>query len=198
MNKIIRGLDSTIDNDNKKLLINCLFFTFLFGLLAYAFIFFNPSFSHDSLAITQEFDDRWQISLGRFMQPIYRMIRGYVTAPWLLGFLSLIFIAFAVYFIIKIFEIQNKYSLIIICGLLATNTTLTFLYATFAPWGDVHALAFLLSVCSVYFWLKYKYGFLLGAILLGISLALYQNYTTCHSTRYNIYDQVLAQRRKNQ
>lgn len=55
-----------------------LVYTAVFFFLAHGFRFLAPNFSDDSLLISQTENTDWQISLGRFMQPIYwRIPRRY-------------------------------------------------------------------------------------------------------------------------
>ena len=49
----------------------CLLWTFVFGLLAHGFAYFNANFSHDALYQLTADDDLWQVSLGRFLQPVW-------------------------------------------------------------------------------------------------------------------------------
>lgn len=171
-------MEIRMSRDNKRLLVLCISFTFLFGLLAHAFIFFNPSLSHDSLLIDQRWDNDKQISLGRFLQPIYRMLRGPITATWLIGFLSLIYLSLAVFLIVKLLRIRSVPGILVSCGILVTNTTLTFSYATYSPWADVYTLSLLLAVLALYICYRFKYGFIFGILLVGSSLALYQSYVS--------------------
>ena len=72
-----------------------LVYTAVFFFLAHGFRFLAPNFSDDSLLISQTENTDWQISLGRFMQPIYWRIRGDIPVPSVIGFLSYFFLACA-------------------------------------------------------------------------------------------------------
>ena len=56
-------------------------FTAVFSLLAHGYRYLSPSFSGDSMLLSQVGEEAYQTSLGRFMQPVYWQIRGYITAP---------------------------------------------------------------------------------------------------------------------
>lgn len=161
---------------NRERLIVCLAVTFALGLAAHAFIFFSPGYSHDSLLVNQAPDNMHQLLIGRFLQPLYRMIRGNITATWLTGLLALLFQSAASYFIVKLLEIKSIAGTGLICALLVTCSTVTFSAATYAPWLDVFMLTLLLSVLAVYLCGKYKFGFLFGAVLICLSFGLYQGY----------------------
>ena len=149
--------------------------TVLFGLCAHAYRFFNLDFSHDSLMI---YEDDWsvQIGLGRFLQPLYRMVRGDLGAPFLLCLLSLIWLALANFVVVSLLEIRTLGHIALLCGVLSTNAVLTFSYATYLPWVDVYTLAFLFAALAAWLTARYPFGFAAAWVPLTISLALYQSY----------------------
>ena len=149
--------------------------TFLFGLCAHAYRFFNLNFSHDSLMI---WEDDWavQIGLGRFLQPLYRMLRGDLGAPFLLGLLSLVWLALANCIVVSLLEIRALRHIALLCGVLSTNAVLTFSFATYLPWADVYTLAYLLAALAVWLAVRFSWGFLAAWVPLALSLALYQSY----------------------
>ena len=54
----------------------------------------------------------WEISLGRFLQPIWAMISGHVTMPWLTGVVSIIFLSISAWFCIEILNIKSNIGII--------------------------------------------------------------------------------------
>lgn len=160
---------------NQSIIIYVFICNMLFGMAAHGYCYFNLSYSHDSLMVYQR-DIQWQITLGRFLQPAYLWFRGQIYTPFLVGVFSLIYLSISVYLVVKILNLKSKISMILICGILSTNATLTFANATFLPWVDIFMLSLLLSVLSVYMFQKYKSGFFTGAVFLSLSLALYQSY----------------------
>lgn len=149
--------------------------TLLFGLCAHAYRFFNLDFSHDSMMIFED-DRSIQIGLGRFLQPLYRMLRGDLGAPFLLGLLSLIWLALANYIVVSLLDIRALRHIALLCGILSTNAVLTFSYATYLPWVDVYTLAFLFAALAVWLTARYPFGFAAAWVPLTLSLALYQSY----------------------
>ena len=99
-----------IKNIDRKQLIRVLLCAFVLGLIAHGFCFFNANVSHDCLNALVYTSDEYihQISIGRFMRPIYSMIKGDVELPLVNGLLSLLFIGLSSYFVIDILEIKNK------------------------------------------------------------------------------------------
>jgi hypothetical protein len=164
------------DMDHKKRdLLFTLAATFFWGLIAHGYCYFNLFYSHDSLYVYQN-DAGWQISLGRFLQPLYIRLRGNIYTPSLVGLLSLVFIGISVWLIMRLFNIRDKFLIILSCGILTVNTTVTLLNATYIEWIDIFTLSLLLAVGSVYLCRNVKYGAFLSAILLVCSLGLYQAY----------------------
>ena len=149
--------------------------TLLFGLCAHAYRFFNLDFSHDSLLIVQD-DGTFQIGLGRFLQPLYRALRGGLGAPFLLGLLSLVWLALANYIVISLLELRSPRHIALLCGVLSTNAVLTFAFATYLPWVDVYTLAYLLAALAAWLAVRFSWGFLAAWVPLVLSLALYQSY----------------------
>ena len=157
----------------------CLLWTFVFGLLAHGFAYFNANFSHDALYQLTADDDLWQVSLGRFLQPVWRLVRGDVSAPWLLGALSLVCIALAARLVIELMGLRRPLWKVLTCALMTVSQTVTMLNATYGPWVDTFMLSMLLAVVSV--WLLERgggRGFVGGAVCLAASLALYQSYVS--------------------
>ena len=151
-------------------------FTFLFGLCAHAYRFFNLDFSHDSMLIFEGPDASWQISLGRFAQPLYRAMRGDLTAPFLLCLLSLIWLALANYIVVSLLELRSLRHIALLCGILSTNAVMTLAFATYLPWVDVYTLAYLLAALAVRLAVRQPFGFAAAWLPMTLSLALYQSY----------------------
>ena len=149
--------------------------TVLFGLCAHAYRFFNLDFSHDSLMI---YEDDWsvQIGLGRFLHPLYREIRGDLTAPFLMGLLALLWLALANYIVISLLELRSLKHIALLCGILSSNAVLTFTFATYLHDGDAYALAYLLAALAAWLAVRYSWGFLAAWVPLVLSLSLYQSY----------------------
>ncbi len=149
--------------------------TFAFGFAAHAFRFFGTAFSHDSTYLYQDMA-AWQISLGRFLQPVYLLLRGKLCVPYLIGMFSLVWLAAGICVIIHLLDIKSKVSIALICGILSVNAVLSLSFASYLPWCDIFTLSFFLSVLSVYLQRRFRFGFLYGTVPLAAALALYQSY----------------------
>lgn len=155
--------------------------TFLWGIVAHAYMFLDFYPSHDSLMIVT-MDGNWEVSLGRFMEPIYILIRGAINAPWLVGLLSLLFLSLSLFIIIELLNIKRVTSIVMLCGLFTTHITITALYATYMPFVDIYMLSFLFACSGIYLLEKYKSGIPFSIVCLAISMGLYQSYISCALT----------------
>ena len=166
---------------NKETFNFCLIVTFVLGLITHAYMFFQDSFSHDGLNELNAdiFGNEWRIQLGRFAVPLYRALtRGNMSVPWLIGVISLLWIALSVYLTVKIFDIKTKPLIVLTAGIFATNVAVIATTATYIHDLDSNMFALFLSVCAVYLWKKYKFGFLVAIPIVTISLGMYQAYVS--------------------
>lgn len=165
------------DRDTAKW--SCIF-TFTFMIIAHAYRFFSLGYSNDSVAIVQSVHRNWKIQLGRVLQPIYWEIRGSIVAPYLIGLLACVYLAAAVYLIVRILRMHSKLSIALIAMLLSTNVTMNQLVGTFVHELDTYMLAFLLSVLAVAIWeneyIPKVLSTVIGAGFVCISLGLYQSF----------------------
>lgn len=145
-------------------------------LAAHGYCFFNAMYNHDSLMIFQN-DVDWQISLGRFLQPIYcGLFRGMIVAPWLICCLSFVFLMVSAYLILNLLNIRSIKNMCVATAMLITATTLTLSNATYIPWSDIYMLALLLAVSGAYVAVKRGRHFILSVACMALSMGLYQSY----------------------
>lgn len=163
----------------KHPLTEAFLYTIIFTLIAHRIMIFGHYYLHDALfAINSLADNAHQISIGRFLQPVYRFIRGNSSIPWLIGVLATVFLSLSVYITSELVGLKRRLSLLLLSGIFAVNTTLAFSYSSYIPWVDIFMLSLLFSVLAVYFQRKGRFGFLVGAIFVFLSLTLYQSYIT--------------------
>lgn len=151
-------------------------FTVLFMFVGHAYRYMNLAYTDDSVEIIQSTDRIWQFQLGRFLQPVYWQIRGDIVVPYLIGLLSVLWLAGAIYLIVSMMDIRSKVSYAIICAVLSCNSTLSVANATYISWSDVYMLSLFCAMIGVYVWQRFRYGFILTAGFLCASMALYQAY----------------------
>ena len=158
----------------------CLAASFLFGFLCHGYRYLSSAFSGDAALISQAGEEAYQVSLGRFLQPVWWRVRGLVTAPFLIGLFSLVFLAMSAWTAARILRLNGKRPLILISGLFTASETIGIANATYLPWSDVYCLALFLSLLGAHFSLRAtgrkKW---LSIAFYAASLALYQSYLTC-------------------
>lgn len=168
--------------NNHSILNRALAFTFILGLLSYGYLITNGFYSHDGLTtIYVHEDDAWQISLGRYFQPVFRyLILGNVNSSWYTGILGLIFLGLSAYFICKLFRANSNLSIFYICSVITLNLSQVLLASTYLHFFSQFSFAqFLASVSAFLIFQKQKKFYILSSLLLGISLAVYQLFVSC-------------------
>lgn len=177
LNKIKSEVKKWFSN-NKNLLIRVIVVTFIFGIIAHGYCYFNELLSHDSLYEMlggHEYNVR-MLQNGRFMKPIYVRFRGNITLPTYIGFISLFFISLSTFTIIKLLDIKNNVFIAIICGILVTNYSITLTNATYMHDVDAYSIALFCSSLSIYMFKNNKFGYIFGTLLLVITMGFYQAY----------------------
>ncbi|MCQ2241398.1 glucosyltransferase domain-containing protein [Treponema sp.] len=149
----------------------------IFFVIAHGYLFFNSLYSHDSLLIYQD-DFAWQISLGRFFQPLYLKFRGGITSPVLIGVLSYFFTLGFIVLTCNIFSFQDRLSCFFYSGVIVLSTSFILANATYIPWSDIYMLSLLLAGFGAYLLIRKEnvLSYILAIISFIISLGLYQAY----------------------
>ncbi len=168
--------------DSRRQWRDAALWTVIFSLLAHGYRYLSASFSGDSMLLSLTSEEAYQASLGRFMQPVYWQIRGYINAPFLIGMFSTCFLWLSALLIIRLLSLSKPIHIAFVCGILTANETMAISNATYLPWTDVYALALLLSLLGVYAFFRCRLGLLLSPILYCLSLGLYQSYLPAAST----------------
>lgn len=159
-----------------------LLFTAVFSFLAHGYRYLSLSFSGDAMLLSQAGEEAYQISLGRFLQPVYWKIRGDITAPLLIGLFATAFLMGSALLVVKLLRLHRPLHIALACGVLTANETLAVSNATYLPWTDVYMLALLLSLLGVYLFMNVRLGWLISPVLCMLSLGLYQSYLPAAST----------------
>lgn len=120
----------------------------------------------------------WEISLGRWGIILAQRINNFIMIPSIVTTLGIFIVAITTIFVIDIFDIKNKVSIILtsIVMVVSPSITITFLYVHTAI---AYFIAFLASTMSIWFLYKFKYkkvGFIFATLLLTFTLAIYQSY----------------------
>ena len=157
----------------------CFLSTLAFMIVSHGFMLMNPSYSHDSLNEIIRDTGMFQATLGRFAQSPWKTVFGTVTAPWYIGMITTVMIGAAAVLLTRILELRKPLSIVMLCGVLVTNYTVTCSISTYLPWVDTYGGALLLTVCGIWLTLKYRFGPAGGIVCTVISLGLYPPYIIC-------------------
>lgn len=150
--------------------------TFMWGIFAHGYCYFNMFNSHDSLHLNAESLTPFFVSIGRFMLPVFTLLAGNFSPSTYVGFWSMAFIGVVIWLVTEIFDIKNRLAIFVLSGLLVVNVSITLLNATYITLVLPFTFAALLAVFSVYLFQKIRHGFVLGIITICCSLGTYQAY----------------------
>ncbi len=158
--------------------------TILFYLAANGFILFNYIPQHDSLNYISTFAGNWELTLGRFLLPLYGVFRGNLPVPFLTGIISMVCLTIMVYLLTDILEINKPLYILLASAFLSANITHTELLSSFIYVEDVCMTAAMLACLSVFILNKTKKltWKALSVILLVVSMGLYQAYLATAAT----------------
>ncbi|MBR0163261.1 MAG: glucosyltransferase domain-containing protein [Lachnospiraceae bacterium] len=151
--------------------------TSLFFFLMHGYRFFHPLLAGDSLYMLYQDDIAWQISLGRFAQPLFLLLRGSFPSPFLTSLLSVSAVAASAVLCTRFLSLEDPVSLVMTGAVMSCNLTLLVAGSGFLPWFDLYAFALLSAVAGTLLLTHKKKSHLVcGVLLLVLSLGLYQAY----------------------
>lgn len=147
--------------------------TFLIGLLIHLPMMVRDIPNHDGLA--SMYFDQNMITSGRWFLTIACGFSSYFTIPWLIGLLSLLFLAGTATLLVDFFQVKTAG---IGIGMGAVLVAFPSLCANFGYVFtlDGYMMALFLAVLASLLVEKGKYGFLIGGVCLSFSLGTYQAY----------------------
>lgn len=155
------------------------------GLLCYMYAFTNKLPNHDDVymmftkGVSLE-SGRWGLELISLVLPDYSM-------PWIYGLVSLLFVAIAICYIIKLFEIKNMLLQVALTAVIVSFPSLTSAFS-YMFFSSAYTMAFMLTVISVYFIVKR--GILrsvISILLLACVSGIYQGFVSMASGLIVVY-----------
>ncbi|MDE6713378.1 MAG: glucosyltransferase domain-containing protein [Lachnospiraceae bacterium] len=165
---------------NKRELLYFIEMSFLFGLVAHAFAFFNYLPSHDALnaVYASPVEDRLKYYTGRFCIPLLRKLFGPLVLPWVVGAVSLFLVACSAYFVCRILKINKKLHCTLVIAIMSTNLTMTTMYATYSHEMIYDMLALFLACYAAYAICNkcLRGGYIQAVLCVVIIAGLYQSY----------------------
>ena len=155
------------------------------GLAAHMFAFANKLVNADE--IESLFGKGATVTSGRWGLEAVKLIFPDYSMPWLYGVVSLVLLAVSVCLIVRLFEIKSPLMRVLLAGMIAAfpSQTGTFCFMfTSAP----YALAFLFAVLAAYLTCRGgRWSFIAAAVLLTLSLGIYQAYIALTASLMLLY-----------
>lgn len=149
--------------------------TLIFMVIAHGYCYTNLNFSHDSMR-TFFWTKSDTLEIGRYLIPVFLIIRGKYYPPLLIGVLSFIFLALINYLLIEMFAIKEKRHILLTTAIMSTASTLTLLNATYIDFSDIYLFCILLMTIAAYIWRNYKKYAFIAILPLFIGMGIYQSY----------------------
>lgn len=145
--------------------------TLLIGFLAHAYMFLNRFPNHDSLH--NIYNTQAKVTSGRFFLGPASGISSYFDLPWVIGLLSIFFLALTAVFLVEWFEIKQRTTMLLIGGIIVVfpSVTSTFAYMYTA---DGYMLGTLMVILALFLTSRYRWGWLIGSLFITLSVGVYQ------------------------
>ena len=146
---------------------------FLAGYLVHLFAFTNILPNADGIS---RISDPQQMTIsGRWFLHYATAWNGFLQAPALIGFLSVLFLALASAFTVSLIRVRSAWigGLIGVLMIVFPSVAFTYLYLFTA---SAYCFGILLAVLAVWLTVRYRFGFLPGILLLACSVGTYQAY----------------------
>lgn len=155
----------------KKIWLYTFFSAIIIGIITHLFVFTNRLPNHDSMF--NIYNTQAKVKSGRFFLGPASGMSSYFDLPWVIGVLSLLFLALTAVTIVILFKIQKNSSAILIAGIVVTfpSVSATFSYLFTA---DGYILGMFFAILAVLLTISWQYGFLIGAVFLALTVGIYQ------------------------
>lgn len=144
------------------------------GLFTYAYRFLNMLPNWDTL-MDYYYPTNNMVHQGRHLQIIGCMFSSFHDIPWITGLLCLLYISVSIILVIEILDMHDAIGIVCISVLMTVFPTVISSFA-FMYMADAFHTAMLFATLAVWLTLRYRYGFIAGAVCLCMSVGIYQAY----------------------
>lgn len=152
-------------------------FSFVFGMLIHFSVYCNRIGNPDTIDNELVYlSGKWEISLGRWLIPVFDYFRGGLCSAVLVTMISISVMSLSSVLLIEILKIgEGIYSYIAAAAFMSSPAFAVLL--TYYYCSDSYAVAILLQIVGVYFICrKGSKNFYLGIAMLALSMGIYQAY----------------------
>jgi hypothetical protein len=143
----------------------------IIGFFTHLYVFVNYIPNHDGLI--NIYNTQLKFKSGRFFLGPFSGISSYFDLPLINGLLSITYLGIFTAVLVELLKIRKTTSIWLMAGLIVTFPTIpsTFSYMFTA---DGYMFGFLLAGIAVLLTQKFRYGFAAGALVLYVSVGIYQ------------------------
>lgn len=153
----------------------CFVSAILIGLLAHLYKITNWLPNWDSLVF--RYDSQNMLAIGRWFLPVVCSFGSFYDLPFLCGITAIIFHALGAVVVCKIFDVKKNFTAAMIGAVIVSFPTVTsvMMYNYVA---DGYSIAFFMSALAAYCMTREKPKYICAALLLALSMGIYQAYIT--------------------
>lgn len=157
------------------------FFTvIIIGFIAHLTMLTETIMSQDGLWNSMKYSSAgdWELTLGRWGIVLVEILNNFIKIPTIATISCILTMAIAAIFLVEVFDLKSKISIIITSSALVLTPTFTatvlYIYTSFA-----YCFNLLLTILAI--WLLYKYknkklGFIFSSVCIMFSFSIYQSY----------------------
>lgn len=150
------------------------FSALVLGLITHLYMLTNKFPNHDD--INHLFANDYGTQSGRWVLPYISKWSGEFSMPWVIGLLSILFLAVGACLVVTLFRVQKPLYCVIIAALIVDFPVVTSTF-TYMFTADAYFFGLLLAIFGAYTTVRHPYiGVSLGAFTLILSMSIYQSY----------------------
>jgi len=149
---------------NKNVFRFIVLFSLLLTFCGHAFCYANLSYSGPSVMVDASKANASLVADGQFLATLYWRVRGALSAPFIVGILSALYLTASAVLIADMLRLSHPLSLFALCGTLTLHVSVTAINASMLHMADAYFLAFLFSALSAWLCQQHPFGFIPGAI----------------------------------
>lgn len=142
--------------------------------------------NHDSLMIVQN-DALLEVTLGRFLQPVFDLLRGNIASPLIIGIISIVFLSLTIGLTCKLLGFSSPWKITLLSGVLSTCYVFSLHNASYIFTFDISMEACFLGALASYLTARYRFGFIAAIPLFSSIFALSPGYITYSITLILLY-----------
>lgn len=176
LESIDRFLTKITKKIDKNELLTVFLATFVIGIIAHGFCYSNSMFAHDAAEIAFNPPTLIETLAGsRWTLNFFFSMAGNSQVGWLIGFITLFIYSIVSLLLIKIFEIKNKFLMVLLSALVVTSPTAisSNLYLSSA---HAYAGSFLFATLALYFIYKGGKHYILAGLFMFLCEGTYAAY----------------------